>query len=109
GELRFDVDLARSTGAPVAADIDFQVDQLEQRLAELHGELEREQAAITDRAIALAADRGTAEDRLAALHAELTLLVDGHLPRLPADSPLRQLGRRLERFRAQLRRAQTGG
>src|SRR6266545_7955444 len=79
-ELRFELDQARSHGM-VDPDMEYQLEQLEDRMAELAGHAERELAAIDDAAIELTAERATREEELAVLHATLEELVNHATPR----------------------------
>lgn len=98
GELRFELEQARSRGV-IAPDTEFQVQQLETRMAELSSESEAEQAAIDDRAISLAAERATREEELAGLLGQLEQLVDEIAPRFKENPHITELLERLERLR----------
>ena len=103
GELRFELEQARQKGA-VTPDIEFQLIQLESRMAELTAQSEREISAIDDRAITLAADRSHYEEELAALLATLERLVDEQAPRFTGHPQVAELFQRL----ARVRKAVTG-
>ena len=98
GELRFELEQARQKGA-VTPDIEYQLVQLETRMAELTAQSERELSAIDDRAITLAADRSHYEEELAALLATLERLVDEQAPRFTGNPQVAELFQRLTRVR----------
>ena len=98
GELRFELEQARQKGA-VTPDIEYQLLQLESRMAELNAQAEREISAIDDRAITLAADRSHYEEELAALLATLESLVDDQAPRFTGNPQIDELFQRLARVR----------
>ena len=98
GELRFELEQARQKGA-VTPDIEYQLVQLESRMAELTAQAEREMSAIDDRAITLAADRSHYEEELAALIASLENLVDDQAPRFTGHPQVAELFQRLARVR----------
>jgi tRNA A-37 threonylcarbamoyl transferase component Bud32 len=98
GELRFELEQARHKGA-VTPDIEYQLVQLETRMAELTAQSERELSAIDDRAITLAADRSHYEEELAALLATLERLVDDQAPRFTGNPQVAELFQRLARVR----------
>lgn len=74
GELIFDRD-NKATDRP-RADLDFQISELETRLAEVSKELEVELERIAEQGIALAARRATLEERRREHYARLSKLVD---------------------------------
>jgi hypothetical protein len=98
GELRFELEQARQKGA-VNPDIEYQLVQLETRMAELTAQAERELSAIDDRAITLAADRSHYEEELAALLTTLEQLVDDQAPRFTDNPQVAELFQRLARVR----------
>jgi tRNA A-37 threonylcarbamoyl transferase component Bud32 len=98
GELRFELEQARQKGA-VTPDIEYQLIQLETRMAELTAQAEREVSAIDDRAITLAADRAHYEEELASLLGTLDNLVDEQAPRFTANPQIAELFQRLARVR----------
>jgi tRNA A-37 threonylcarbamoyl transferase component Bud32 len=100
-ELRFELDQARSQGS-VNPDMEYQLEQLEDRMAELAGHAERELASIDDRAIELAAERATREEELAQLFAGLERLVDDAVPRFRGHPIIEEILGRLERMRRAL-------
>src|SRR6185503_14868387 len=75
GELRFELEQARQRGES-NPDTEYQLQQLEQRMAELSAQAEREVGGIDDRAITLAADRAVSEEEMAGLMEVLERLVD---------------------------------
>jgi tRNA A-37 threonylcarbamoyl transferase component Bud32 len=99
GELRFELEQARAKGA-VNPDIEYQLVQLETRMAELTAQAERELGAIDDRAITLAAERSHHEEELAALLATLETLVDEQAPRFTTSPQVAELFQRLARVRS---------
>jgi hypothetical protein len=101
GELRFELEQARQKGA-VTPDIEYQLVQLETRMAELTAQADREVGAIDDRAITLAADRSHYEEELAALLATLERLVDDQAPRFTGHPQVAELFQRLARVRKAL-------
>ncbi len=104
GELRFELEQARQKGA-VNPDIEYQLVQLETRMAELTAQAERELSAIDDRAITLAADRSHYEEELATLLSALETLVDDQAPRFTSSPQVAELFQRL----ARVRKAVTAG
>jgi serine/threonine protein kinase len=98
GELRFELEQARQKGA-VNPDIEYQLVQLETRMAEMTAQAERELSAIDDRAITLAADRSHYEEELAALLSALETLVDDQAPRFTGSPQVAELFQRLARVR----------
>jgi hypothetical protein len=98
GELRFELEQARQRGE-ANPDTEFQLQQLEQRMAELASQAEREVAAIDDRAITLAADRAVSEEEMSSLMLMLERLVDQVAPRFPNSPPIQELTERLARAR----------
>ena len=98
GELRFELEQARQKGA-VNPDIEYQLIQLETRMAELTSQAEREMSAIDDRAITLAADRSHYEEEMVALLAVLEGLVDDQAPRFTGNPQIAELFQRLARVR----------
>ncbi len=98
GELRFELEQARQKGA-VTPDIEYQLIQLETRMAELTAQSERELGAIDDRAITLAADRSHLEEELASLLTTLEQLVDEQAPRFTDHPQVAELFQRLARVR----------
>jgi tRNA A-37 threonylcarbamoyl transferase component Bud32 len=80
GELRFARDQARAEGIPADPDVEHQLDALEQSLANLAGEIERELDQLADRAVTLAAERATADERLDALYRSLARRLDDASP-----------------------------
>jgi len=106
GEMRFDCERMRMTQGRVDYDLEFQLQQLERRHAEVVGERERELAAITDRAIALAAEQGKLEEQLAVLIGRLGTMVDAAAARFGSHPTIDELGHRLARTRIVLQRAQ---
>jgi serine/threonine protein kinase len=101
GELRFELEQARARGED-NPDTEYQLAQLEQRMSELTAQAEREMAAIDDRAITLAADRGASEEELASLMLTLERLVDQVSPRFELNGQIQELVTRLEELRAAL-------
>jgi tRNA A-37 threonylcarbamoyl transferase component Bud32 len=97
-ELRFELEQARGQGG-VNPDMEFQLEQLEDRMAELAGHAERELAAIDDRAIALAAERATREEELSQQLAVVERLVDEAVPRFRGHPIIEEILGRLERMR----------
>ncbi|HWM88929.1 MAG TPA: protein kinase [Kofleriaceae bacterium] len=100
-ELRFEVEQARTQGA-IDPDMEYQLDQLEHRMAGLAGHAEREIAAIDDSAIALAAERATREEELADQLEALEQLVDEAIPRFRGHPIIEEILARLDRMRAAL-------
>ncbi|HUS66992.1 MAG TPA: serine/threonine-protein kinase [Kofleriaceae bacterium] len=101
GELRFELEQARQRGE-ANPDTEYQLAQLEQRMAELANQAEREVAAIDDRAITLAADRAVMEEEMAGLMVVLERLVDQIAPRFPHSPQILELNERLAGVRAAL-------
>jgi len=100
-ELRFELDQARSHGM-VDPDMEYQLEQLEDRMAELAGHAERELAAIDDAAIELAAERATREEEVALQFAALERQVDEAVPRFRGHPIIEDIYARLEQVRALL-------
>ena len=97
-ELRFELEQARAHGA-ANRDMEFQLQQLEDRMGELASHSERELAEIDDRAIALAAERATREEELARQFASLGRMVDEAIPRFRGHPIIEEILTRLERMR----------
>jgi serine/threonine protein kinase len=98
GDLRFELEQARARGS-INPDIEYQLAQLELRMAEGAAHAERELAAIDDRAITLAAARASHEEEMLALIASLEILVDEMAPRFQPVSQVAELTQRLARVR----------
>jgi chromosome segregation ATPase len=84
GDLSFDL---RRTPAR-KADLEFQIQQLEQRLTELLAEAQRELDAITEEGIELAAAEARADDAWADAHRTLLGAVRAALVAAPAGEPV---------------------
>jgi len=100
-ELRFEVEQARTQGA-IDPSMEFQLDQLEDRMAGLAGDAERELNAIDDTSIELAAEQGVREDELSTQYAVLEQLLDEAIPRYRGHPIIEEILGRLERMRAAL-------
>jgi hypothetical protein len=98
GDLRFELEQARARGS-INPDIEYQLAQLELRMAEGAAHSERELAAIDDRAITLAAARASHEEEMLTLLASLEQLVDEMAPRFQSVSQVAELTQRLARVR----------
>lgn len=84
GELTFD---RQQASTELQADLDYQIGELEQRLARLRQESRDEIDMLDDRGVHLAAKRATVDEQLAAALAALRPLVDAAVPAY-ADEPL---------------------
>jgi serine/threonine-protein kinase len=90
-ELRFACD--QLADGVSGADLDLKIRELDQRLASIARELEREQRELTDRTVAVVASRAHVNDRLAAAHDALEHRVAALVPqfgREPSIVPLLQ-------------------
>jgi tRNA A-37 threonylcarbamoyl transferase component Bud32 len=100
-ELRFEVEQARAQGA-VDPSMEFQLEQLEDRMAELATDAERELTAIDDTSIGLAAEQGVREDEIATQYAVLEQLLDEAIPRYRGHPIIEEILGRLESMRSAL-------
>jgi len=100
-ELRFELEQARGQGA-ANRDMEFQLEQLEERMSELASHAERELVDIDDRAIALTAERATREEELAHQFSALGRMVDDAIPRFRGHPIIEDILGRLERMRQAL-------
>ncbi len=91
GEVMFVRNQAASNEPAANQDLDYQIRELEKRLAEATAESEREQTALMDRLIALTASHATTQETLVSTYDALERLVDEILPRFerhPTIAPL---------------------
>ncbi len=100
GELRFELEQARAHGQPIDHDVEEQVAELERRVGEVNAEVDREIVDITERAIALAADKGSKEEELDELYQALDRLLDEIAPKFASNKYIAELFSRLVRARA---------
>jgi tRNA A-37 threonylcarbamoyl transferase component Bud32 len=94
GELQFDRDQA---GEALRAELDRQLQDLEDRLRALRAQTRRQLNAITEKGIALAAERGALQDRCAHAFGELEHLLERVIPQYEQDLEIAPL---LDRYRA---------
>jgi hypothetical protein len=85
GDLAFDLQRAH---AELEVDLEFQIQQLEQRIAELLASAERELEAITEEGITLAAAEARLDDQWADAHRTLLTAVRTGLAGAPTGEPV---------------------
>jgi serine/threonine protein kinase len=102
GELRFARTQAIDHGVAVD-ELTRQIDEMQHRLGKITDELDSELRQLSDDAVALAATRAHAAERVDALFAHLEPILDDLIPRYANVPAMRPLLARLASFRAMLR------
>jgi hypothetical protein len=100
GELHYHKAAAVQRGATPDPAIDAHIARVEAQVAKVHEKLDGEQTLVTDSSIALAAERHTCEEELAAGYRALERLVDQYLPRVESNPQVAPLAGRLRSIRA---------
>jgi serine/threonine protein kinase len=98
-ELSFERTTLESQNAPVPADLQFQIDELEKRVRTVLDDTKAKVNAQSDTSMALAVDLSKAEEAMAETYAELEAQILGVVPRFEDNPVVSTLARRLQKLR----------